>query len=95
MCRGEHYTCKEDQFRLQSAGTYRAARMYLDKQFVSFKFAYLRYMMNMLYFVQDQQTKYIVAQNIMDYAVAALGSNEFVEPPPTATNFILYDQLFD
>ena len=31
----------------------------------------------------------------MAYAVAALGSNEFVEPLPTATNLILYDQLFD
>ena len=31
----------------------------------------------------------------MANAVAALGSNEFVEPPPTATNLILYDQFFD
>ena len=70
--------------------------MYLDKQFVSFKFPDLRYMMNMLHFVQDQKTKYILAQNyVMAYAVAALGSIEFVEPPPTATILILYDQMFD
>ena len=96
MCRGEHYTFKEDLFRLQSAGTYRAARMYLDKQFVSFKFADLLCIMNMLHFLQYQQTKYILLQNdVMAYAFAALGSIEFVEPPPTATNLILYDQLFD
>ena len=96
ICRGDHYTCKDDLFLLQSAGTYRAARMYLDKQFVRFKFADLRYMMNMLHIVQDHQTKYILAQNdVMAYAVAALGWIEFVEPPPTATNLILYDQLFD
>ena len=70
--------------------------MYLDKQFVRFKFADLRYRMNMLNIVQDHQTKYILAQNdVMAYAVAALGWIEFVEPPPTATNLILYDQLFD
>ena len=96
MCRGEHYTCKDGVLRIQSAGTYRAARMYQDKQFVSFKCADLRYMMNMLHFVQDQQTKYTLARNdVMAYAVAALGSIEFVEPPPTATSLILYDQLFD
>ena len=96
MCRGEHYTCKDDLLHLQSAGTCRTARIYPDKQFVSFKFADLRYMMNMLHIVQDHQTKYILAQNdVMAYAVAALGSIEFVELPPTATNLILYDQLFD
>ena len=96
MCRGEHYMCKDDLFRLQSAGTYTAARMYRDKKFVNFKLADLRYMMNMLNFVQVQQTKYILAQNyVMAYAVVALGSIEFVEPPHTATSLILYDLLFD
>ena len=52
----EHYTCKDDLFHLQSAGTNRAARMYQDKQFVSFKFADLRYIMNMLHVVEYQQS---------------------------------------
>ena len=96
MCHGEHYICKDDLFHLQSTGTNRAARIYLDKQLVSFKFAYLRYMMNTLHFVRDQQTKYILAQNdVMASAVATLGLTEFVEPPPTATYLILYDQSFD
>jgi hypothetical protein len=30
----------------------------------------------------------------MTYALAALGSIEFVEPQPTASGLILYDQLF-
>ena len=47
--------------------------MYQDKQNVIFKFADLRYMMNMLHVLQDQQTKYILAQkDVMAYAVAAL-----------------------
>jgi hypothetical protein len=38
--------------------------MYVDKEFVSFKFADLRYMMNMLHFVKDQQRKYILVKMI-------------------------------
>jgi hypothetical protein len=52
--------------------------------------------MNLAPFIADQQTKYILAQNdVVQYTVAALGSTEFVEPQPTATNLILFDQLFD
>ena len=31
----------------------------------------------------------------MDFAIAALGSIEFLEPPHTTTSLILYGQLFD
>jgi hypothetical protein len=69
--------------------------MYQDMRFVIFKLADLRYMMNMLHFVQFQQTKYIIARNdIMTYAVAVLGSIEFVEPHSTACCLIPYGQLF-
>ena len=53
-------------------------------------------MMNMLHCVQVQQTKYIFAQNdVRAYAIAALGSIEFVESPPTSTHLIPYDLVFD
>jgi hypothetical protein len=42
-----------------------------------------------------QKAKYIIDQNAMQYTVAALGSIEFVDPPSTAPNQILLDQLFD
>ena len=46
-------------------------------------------MMKVLHFVQVQQTQYILAQNdVMAFAIAALGSLEFVEPPHTATSLI-------
>jgi hypothetical protein len=46
-------------------------------------------LMNMLHFVRDQQTKYILAQNnVMVYVTAAFGSTEFVDPPPAASNLI-------
>jgi hypothetical protein len=46
-------------------------------------------------FIADQQTKYILAQNDVQYTVGALGSTVFVDPHPTATNLILFDQLFN
>ena len=53
-------------------------------------------MMNMLHYVHVQQTQYILAQNdVMAFAIAALGSIEFVEPPHTATSLIPYGQMFD
>ena len=86
MYRGEHYTCKDSPFCLQSGGTHTTARMYRDKKCVSFKLADLRYMMNVLHFIQVQQTQYILAQNVVAFVVAALGSIEFllshlIQPP--------------
>ena len=70
--------------------------MYQDKQNVIFKFVDLRYMMNMLHVLQDQQTKYILAQKgCHGLCRCCVGTIEFVEPPPTASNLILYDQMFD
>jgi hypothetical protein len=69
--------------------------MYLSKSFINFRLQELRNLMEMSPFIADQQTKYILAQNdVIQYTVAALGSNQFVDPSPTATNFILFDQLF-
>ena len=41
-------------------------------------------------------TSYILAQNyVIAYVIAALRSTKFVDPPPSASNHILYDQHFD
>ena len=89
MYGGEHYACKDGPFRLQSGGIHATARIYRDKKCVSFKLVDLRYMMKVLHFVQVQQTQYILAQNdVMAFAIAALGSLEFVEHPHTATSLI-------
>ena len=89
--RGEHYTCKDGPFRLQSDGIHVTARMYRDKKCVSFKLADLRYIMNVLHFVQVQQNQYILAQIVMAFATEALGWLEFVERSHTATSIIPYD----
>jgi len=37
MCGNEEYGCKDGDFRLTAAGSYRVARWYFDKQYVSLK----------------------------------------------------------
>jgi hypothetical protein len=70
--------------------------MYQDTRLVIFKLTDLRYLMNMLHFVQVLQTKYILARDeFRAYVIAALGSTEFVEPQPAVCGLIPYDQLFD
>ena len=55
------YSCKDDVFRLSTTGRYRVARLYLDKQYISFKLSELHYLLNMFHAVQNQQTMYILA----------------------------------
>jgi hypothetical protein len=91
MCRGERYARKDGVFGLlYSGGTHSVARMYQDTRYIIFKLADLRYLMNRVKFVQVRQAKYILApDDVRAYAVAALGSTEFVEPNPAAISTCL------
>jgi hypothetical protein len=90
MSSGERYACKDGVFGLLYNGeTHSVARMYQGTQYIIFKLADLRYLMSMVNFVQIQQGKYIVTRDdVRAYAIAALGSSEFVEPNPAFTSFI-------
>jgi hypothetical protein len=48
MCGNEHYACKDVLFRLTMFGSYHV-RMYLDKEYRTFKLKNLRYLLNMFY----------------------------------------------
>jgi hypothetical protein len=87
MCRGESYACKDGVFGLlYSGGTHSVARMYQDTKYIIFKLADLRYLMNMVHLVQVRQARYILPRDdVGAYAIAALGSSEFVELNPAAT----------
>jgi predicted AAA+ superfamily ATPase len=63
MYLGKRYTCKDDLFKLQCSGTESVVRMYQNKRFVTFERDDLRYLMNMLHIVQDQQSRYILARD--------------------------------
>jgi hypothetical protein len=96
MRRGETFTCKDALFRLQTTATVGVTKMYLGRAFINFKMKELQNLSSLSPLIADQQTKYILAQNdVLQYTVAAQGSTEYVEPHPTATNFLLFDRLFD
>jgi hypothetical protein len=72
MYQGKRHIYKDDVFKLQCSGTDSVARMYQNKRFVTFKRDNLRYLMNMLYLVQDQQSRYILARDdVVAYALLA------------------------
>jgi hypothetical protein len=95
MYLGKFYTCKDGVFGLQCSGTDSIARMYQNKRFVTFKRDNLRYLMNMIHLFQVQQTRYIPARDdVVEYALVAPRSREFVEPQSAVCGLIFYDQLF-
>jgi hypothetical protein len=80
MYLGKRYKCKDDVLKQQCTGTANVARMYQNKRFVTFKRDELRYLINLLHLVQDQQSRYILARGNVAYTRLAQGSSEFVEP---------------
>jgi hypothetical protein len=96
MRSGLTFTCRDSLLRLQTTDTVGVAKTYLGRDYINLKLNELQNLFSLAPFIADQQTKYILAQNdVVQCTVAALGSTEFVEPHPTSTNLILFDQLFD
>ena len=95
MCDNEQYGRSDGPFRLNTTGSYRVARLYMDKHYVALKFQELRYLQNMFHIVQTQLTSYIAAlPDVMTYVISALSSTTYVEPAANASNVILYPRLF-
>jgi len=96
MCDNEQYGRSDGPFRLNTNGSYRVARLYMDKHYVALKFQELRYLQNMFYIAQTQMTSYITAlPDVMTYVISALSSTTYVEPAANASNVILYPRLFE
>jgi hypothetical protein len=90
--RGVTFTLRDGLLRLQTTAAVVVAKMYLGWAYINFKFNELQNLLSMAPFIADKQTMYILAQNdVVQYTVAALGSTEFVEPTPNATNLMLFD----
>jgi hypothetical protein len=96
MCRSERYTFRDGVFRLLYSGSDRAVvRMCLDKRYIIFKLADLRYLLNMLNIVLEQVSTYTVAgYDVISYAACANGYTEFVEPNTLSSSDIPYVRLF-
>jgi hypothetical protein len=69
------------------------AKWILERAYINFKLNELQNLLRMATFIANQQIKYIIAQNdVVQYTVAVFVSTEFVDPHPTATNLIFFDQ---
>jgi len=53
MCGNEQYGCKEGDFRLNTTGSYRIARLYLDKQYIGLILGDLLYLARMFHVLQN------------------------------------------
>jgi len=81
---------------MNTTGTYRLARVYLDKHYLSYTYEELRNLAYILYMIQNQMTYYIAAMtDEMAYIDTAHDSVTFVEPPSTADKSINYYLLFE
>jgi len=77
----EQFSTKDGDFKMNTTGSYRIARVYLDKQFLSFTYEELRNLAYIMYMIQNQMTFYIAAMtDVMAYIDTAHHSGTVVEP---------------
>jgi len=61
LCKNEYYIKKDGDFRMNTTGSYRVARVYLGKQYMTFTYEELRYLAYIMCIFQNQMTFYIAA----------------------------------
>jgi hypothetical protein len=57
----EYYLGKDGDFRMNTTGSYKVARVYLGKQYMSFTLDELRHLSYIMYIIRNQMTFYIAA----------------------------------
>ena len=96
MCGNEQYGCNEGDFRLNTTGSYRIARLCVDKQYIGLRLGVLQYLSTMFHVVQNQLNVYTLSlPDVLAYVTVALTSINYVVPTPNASKHIVYSQLFD
>jgi hypothetical protein len=96
MCNDGHCSCKDGDFRMNTAGGCRVARVYLGKQFLECKLHELRYLSYIFFMVRNQYTFDLAALNcVLAYVNSAQSSTTYVEPSATAHKSINYFHLFE
>jgi len=92
----EHYKKTDGEFKMNTPDSYRVARVYLGKQFLTFTYEELRNLAYIMYMIQNQMTFYIAAMtDVMAYIDTAHSSSTYEEPSSTADKSINYYQLFE
>ena len=87
MCGNEHYVYYDGAFRLNTIGSNRVARLYLEKQYISLRLADLQYLREMFHVVQNQLNVYTLCLPDVLYVTVA--------PAPNASRHIMYSHLFE
>ena len=81
---------KDEDFRMNTTGSYRVARVYLGKQYMTFTYEELRNLAYIMYMIQNQMTFYIAAMtDVIAYIDTAHSSTTYVEPHSDANKSIL------
>jgi len=81
---------------MNTTGSYRIARVYLGKPYLSFTYKELRNLAYIMYMIQNQMTFYTAALTVViAYINTAHDSVTFLELPSTANKSIDYYQLFE
>jgi len=96
LATNKQFSTKDGDFKMNTTGSYRVARVYIDKQFLSFTYEELRNLAYIMYMIQNQMTFYAAAMtDVIAYIDTAHDSVTFVEPPSTVNKSINYYQLFE
>ena len=91
----KHFSKKDGDFKMNTTGSYRIARVYLGKQYLSFTYEELRNLAHIMYMIKNQLTFYTAARtDVIAYIDTAHDSVAFVEPPSNANKSINYCRLF-
>jgi len=92
----EHYKKTDGDFKMNTTGSYRVARIYLGKQYMIFTYEELRNLAYIMFMIQNQMTFYTAAMtDVIAYIDTAHTSSTYLEPPSTADKSINYYQLFE
>ena len=86
------HQCRSDDkvFRMNTTGSYRVARVTLDKHWLSFKIHELRNLLYTFYMIRNQLRLYIEAlSDVQSYVKVTMASDNYVEPSPTAHKSII------
>jgi len=71
---------------MNTTGSYRVARVYLGKQYLSFTYEELLNLAYIMCMIQNQMTFYLAAMtDVMAYIDTAHTSATYLEPPPLQT----------
>ena len=91
----EHFSKKDGDIKMSTTGSYRIARVYLSKQYLSFTYGELCNLAYIMYMIQNQLAFYTAAMpDVIAYINTAHDSVTFAEPPSTANKSVNY-QLFE